>query len=347
MRGESADFTGSGNPARTPELPALTLPESTMLARAKDLVCVRPLVPYPGWRFDVDWNNPDLSFQLRRQLWSAFRGQPSPTPFEMTWYDGLRVNVYLGNDLSKQLFIAGCYEPNEMAFLDTMLAPGMVFVDAGANEGLFTLLASRRVGKSGQVWSIEPSAREFGRLQGNVELNHLDNVRMVRKALAEFDGETELLVAQSEHAGQNTLGLFLYAEIQTAGKERVAVQTLDSLIEEHSLDRVDIVKLDVEGAEGRVLNGAHKLLSRMRPVLLLECNEAALGHQGSSTNAMLALLRNYDYRFFDFGDATSMIAAPAGTPIPETASGPYAVNTAAPPATPRLQRLASALGIRK
>src|SRR5579862_7898796 len=165
------------------------------LAAAKQLAFVRPLVRYPGWNFGADWDNPDLAFQMRRQIWEAFhqRGLEVPLPFE--WYDGLRLNLYLGNDLSRQLYVGGCSEPNEFAFLNSVLAPGMVFIDAGANDGLYTLFAARRVGSAGVVWAFEPSRREYARLEENLKLNQLENVRPFQIALADQNGEADLSVA--------------------------------------------------------------------------------------------------------------------------------------------------------
>jgi hypothetical protein len=125
------------------EAPPATSEE--MFDRARSLAVVRPLVPYAGWTFGADFDNPDLAFRMRRQIWEYCNERKLEVPFVFDWYDGLRLNLYLGNDLSRQLFIAGCVEPNEFAFLAQILCPGMVFIDAGANDGLFTLFASRRV----------------------------------------------------------------------------------------------------------------------------------------------------------------------------------------------------------
>src|SRR6202049_895330 len=91
--------------------------ESEALDTARTLVYVRPLVPYPGWTFEAEWDNPALTFQMRRRIWEFFNERKIDVPFVFTWYDGLRLNLYLGNDLSRQLFVAGCAEPNEFCFV--------------------------------------------------------------------------------------------------------------------------------------------------------------------------------------------------------------------------------------
>ena len=82
------------------------------------------------------------------------------------------------------MYIHDRLDPNEFAFLDSVLKEGMVFIDAGANEGLYSLFASQYVGPSGRVFSFEPSQREFQRLECNIRLNGLRNVQAVQTALA-------------------------------------------------------------------------------------------------------------------------------------------------------------------
>ena len=106
--------------------------EELLLKIAEQTAAPRPLIPYPGWRFDMDWDHPDPLRQIRQQIWSYFRARKLETAVCTKWHYGLRLQLWLGNDLSKQLFIAGCDEPNEMAFVDSFLQPGMIFLDAGA-----------------------------------------------------------------------------------------------------------------------------------------------------------------------------------------------------------------------
>jgi FkbM family methyltransferase len=261
---------------------------------------------------------------MRRRIWEYFNEHKFEIPFVFEWYGGLRLNLYLGNDLSRQLFIAGCTEPNELAFLDGLLVPGMVFIDAGANDGLFTMFASQRIGQEGKVWAFEPSEREFARLEQNLTLNQLQNVRPFRVALAERDGEEDLAVAGYEHEGQNTLGVFVYEGVKLARTERVTIRKLDELVREEKLSKVDVMKLDVEGAEHRVLEGSREVLTRFRPVVLFEVFDAALQKQGSSRDKLLELFRSLSYKLLIF-DSRSGQPAPAP-------SGAFSDNMIAIPA---------------
>src|SRR5262249_42023235 len=151
--------------------------------------------------------------------------------------------------------------------------------DAGANDGLYTLFASRKVGEEGVVLSIEPSARELERLYRHVERNRARNVRVVAGALGEQGGRASLRVADDGHAGQNTLGVFGHGGTRLAGESEVAVERLDDLVARQGLHRVDVIKLDVEGAEMAALAGAGRTLAGSKPLLLVEVFDDALRAQ--------------------------------------------------------------------
>ncbi len=284
------------------------LPVDISLSMAKMLAKSRPLEVYPGWYFGVAEHNPSGMVRLRRAIWAHCRKNQVQKPIVMKWYDGLSINVYLGNDASRCLFIDGCIEPNEFTFLGKVIESGMVFIDGGANDGLYTLFASRCVGQTGAVLAIEPSSREFKRLQANLQLNHLTNVRPLQIALSNRNGSATLQIAGYEHEGQNTLGKFAHEGIECKGTEQTILKRLDDLASEEKLTRVDIIKLDIEGAEFLALEGAEHIFTTFRPLLLLELSDEALRCQGSSAAEMLARLKSWDYAIYAFDSASGELA---------------------------------------
>jgi FkbM family methyltransferase len=262
------------------------------------------LRPYPGWRLGAgERRSGRLSTALRKQLWYAI-GAPVLTP----WLEGLTVYVYPGNETSRAIFVAGNYEPNEFFLLAQALRPGMIFVDVGANMGLYTLFAARKVGEAGTVLAIEPSTRECERLLKNVAINSLSNVRLLQKAVSDKCSDADLLVAEDEWSGHNTLGAFAY-DTPLATKEIVRTERLDDIVSQEALSRVDVIKMDVEGAEFRALKGAAGILERFRPLMLLELADGALRHQGCSSTEIWDFFREKGYRLFAFDRST-------GLPVP-------------------------------
>ena len=275
--------------------------------------CLAPaaprLRPRPGWVFAGEYYEERRWLACRRgALWEAAREKELAVPITVRWHSGTTVDLTLGNDNSLCLYVCGSFEPNEFAFLDRVLKPGMVFVDVGANDGYYTLFAARRVGPAGRVVAAEPSSRERAHLQRNLGRNGLDNVTVVPAAIGAASGLADLHLAHGVHAGHNTLGSFAHDDVVRASLERVPIEPLDSVASRLGLPRVDFVKIDVEGAEARVIAGATTVLGQMRPILLLEVNDKALRAQGNCAETLLTTLSTqFGYGIFVFSSASGLV----------------------------------------
>jgi FkbM family methyltransferase len=210
--------------------------------------------------------------------------------------------------ISRALYVSGTYEPNTLVVLRSLLRDEDVFVDVGANVGVFSLVASGWVGATGHVIAFEPSSREFSRLGDTMVLNGLRNVQAVRMACGAEPGTATLRVAVDTYAGLNTLGRgFAYDGIATAQLETVSVTTLDAFVTSHGVGRVAAMKIDVEGAERDVLLGARQVIARDRPALIVEVLAPALESTGTSIADLEALLRRYEYRLHAIADDTAAL----------------------------------------
>jgi FkbM family methyltransferase len=291
-------------------------PDGVLHAVAAGLARGRPLALDPAWRFRVPGDDEGQLTLLRREIWNHYRENGIDTPVLFRWYDRLRLRLYLGNDLSLCLYVLGAFEPNAFVFLNRFLEPGMIALDGGANEGLFTLYAARRIGSRGSVLAVEPSTREFERLTANIQLNRLDNVKTLNVALGSREGEAVLAVAQPRHAGMNTIDPEDSGQSTpawTESKEAVSVETIDQIVARFRLDRLDLIKLDIEGSEVDALVGARQTISRFRPAILLEAEEARLASQGRSKEEVVQTLDELDYELWVF-DAGSAQLRPAEMP---------------------------------
>jgi FkbM family methyltransferase len=191
------------------------------------------------------------------------------------------------------------YEP-ELAYLEKVLSPGKVFIDVGANFGVYALVASKLVGAAGRVTAFEPTVQSFAILQRNIELNHCANVRPFRVALTHSRGKAWLYHGWDPVG--NSLGMDPLCGDQG---EEVQTEALDNLLEENSINRVDVIKIDVEGAEELVLRGAIRSLTKYRPVVIFEFNPGCAVRLGLSPNGARDLLESLSYEFVVLGDCAN------------------------------------------
>ncbi|MDF1667803.1 MAG: FkbM family methyltransferase, partial [Planctomycetota bacterium] len=261
---------------------------------------LRPLQPYYGWCFDRLWDSEDVKVKRRKAHWQSYCDKPHDESAVIDWYLGLKLHLYLGHDLSRQLYIAGCYEPNAFFALHQIIKPGMTVIDVGAHEGVFTLFCAQKVGQSGAVFAFEPSPRERKRLNSNIELNQLNQVQVSDLALADKKATERLKIAESTHSGQNTLGAFVHDGVREDSSIDIQTTSLDDFVSENSIESIDFIKLDAEGSEARILLGAKECIAKHRPAILLEYLPESLQKQGTDTQVILNQLKDLDYQFFQF-----------------------------------------------
>jgi FkbM family methyltransferase len=234
-------------------------------------------------------------FVRHEARWRRIKGTPEAVTHRV---DGdLRLRLY-GDSLLCEMIYFGGFEAETSAFFRAFLKPGDVFLDAGANIGLFTVAAAHAVGRGGHVHAFEPCSQTYARLLENVRLNGGGNVSCHRLALSSSEGEAELTTTTDGHDAWNSLGSPCQGE---AGKrEAVRTVTLDAFAREKGLmGRITAVKIDVEGWESHVLAGGNGLLSREdAPLLCVEFTEEAAQLAGSSCAALYEALERLGYQLF-------------------------------------------------
>lgn len=200
------------------------------------------------------------------------------------------------------------FEEIEMRFVERLLRPGMTVVDIGAHHGLYTLLASKRVGASGRVIAFEPSPRECKRLAKHVRVNRCHNVEIQPCALGQHRGEADLFVVNGYRDWGNSLRP--PAVPDPTRRVRVQVQRLDDLLEERGIEQVDFIKLDAEGGELAVLHGAPRLLqSAPRPAILAEVEDIRTRPWGYQAREIMQLLARWNYRWFALSEIGTLYPA--------------------------------------
>jgi precorrin-6B methylase 2 len=214
-----------------------------------------------------------LSKRLRQPHWVLCRVAESLDYFptvKARLGNGMKMRVFWGQIVGTGILVNGFHETHTVRVVERVLKTGMTFIDVGANVGQYTLLASGLVGSRGSVHSFEPEPRAFRILEENVSLNRLTNVSLTQCAVA----------AASEPA------------------QSVPRLSLDDYVRDRQIDRVDLIKIDIDGGELDVLQGARRLLSSTHPQLIVEfaeSNQAPLGH---SCAELADFLRQLGYDLF-------------------------------------------------
>lgn len=181
----------------------------------------------------------------------------------------------------------GDYERAETDLIRSHLSEGSVFVDIGANIGWFTLQSSRWVGDSGKVFSFEPRPSTFEHLSESIRINGLENVTIYNVALSNEVGSATLMATEGHSSpGSSYLG---------KGKGiPVTLSTLDDLLP--PLDRLDVIKMDVEGWEPNVIKGAVQTIRKFHPIILSEISPwMLLERSGVSDRDYISLIKSLGY----------------------------------------------------
>lgn len=197
---------------------------------------------------------------------------------------------------AREVCFTGKYEAQETAIVLGVLRPGDTFIDVGANWGYFTLVAAAAVGATGRVVSVEPDPRLFEMLERNVAANAFAQVRAVRAAAGAAAGE---LTLTGFDAGGGNWGL---SRVGTGGGFTFTARALalDDELDALGVDRVALLKLDIEGAEALALKGmAAGLRSGRYERLLVELHPTLLPALGSSAEAVIDELLAAGYRAWE------------------------------------------------
>jgi len=200
---------------------------------------------------------------------------------------------------------------SELEFIISVLRPGMTFLDVGANAGLYSIPAAKKV-QHGKVYAFEPSAWTYELLTKNARLNKVGNLEAARSAVGDYTGEATLQVNVPGKDGLNTIGKLVHEDSEIAGTEKVPITTLDDFLRQHAVSPVDVMKVDVEGAELMVFRGAKGLLAKSdAPLILYESGvlTKGLGYHPVET---MWLLEQCGYSFFSIESSGGRIAKLTG-----------------------------------
>lgn len=214
-------------------------------------------------------------------------------------------------DITRLLFeqqhlvsIGRSFETDVLKIFVGLIKPGSVILDIGANVGLYSLLGSEMVGPAGRILAFEPEPATHAALLKNLNINGIDNVTALPMALSDRNGMVELSVPEEVKAryefGDSYLSMNPAAD--EGSRNAIPCRRLDEVLEEMNLTKVDLIKIDVEGAEYLCLSGADRLLQGdHKPIILMECDEILSRRFGHSVFDTLFLLHQHGYQSEQIG----------------------------------------------
>ncbi|MGW3488369.1 FkbM family methyltransferase [Streptomyces sp. NPDC001054] len=202
---------------------------------------------------------------------------------------GTRFNVDTRDLIQRYIYMFGMWEPNLTKWLSSRLKPGDVFVDVGANIGYFSALGARLVGAGGAVVSVEASPSFAELLRANLRLNRADNVRVVEQAVSDREETLTLVLASSANMGANSIVPY---DGPIEARHEVPASPLSSLLTEDEVQRARVIKIDVEGAEGKAVRGLAPLLGQLRSdaEVTVEVTPSRMAELGDSAAELLDIM---------------------------------------------------------
>ena len=236
---------------------------------------------------------------LLKRLWWRIRWLTTDQLYLIKFAENL--NIGLPKTGSASLIYYQGYSEFEVAdLINRLLRPEMVFLDVGAHIGEYTILAAKIVGTSGQVHSFEPQDSLFRILKENVQMNKLSNVTLNCSAISEVIGETGLEIFKD--LSVSSINKRIVATRKAERVIQVACTSLDAYWSNFDYN-IDLIKVDVEGAEKFVFQGAKQLLKQPwinAPIWLFEYSPTAYHTFGYQPKDILQLLADNDYQVWQY-----------------------------------------------
>ena len=210
---------------------------------------------------------------------------------------GIRWSLDLREGIDFSIYLLGAFERSTVRILRKLALPGSVVFDIGANIGAHTLSLAQSVGPAGRVFAFEPSDCAFAKLSRNLTLNpELESRIQAHQIFLAAEAHAPLpqkIYASWPLVAHGPVHPKLRGQVSsTAG---ATVDTLDAFVERQAIDRLDLIKIDVDGHEYTVLKGGAKSLERFRPVLVLEMSPYVQDEQNHGFAGLVAVLQEARY----------------------------------------------------
>lgn len=209
-----------------------------------------------------------------------------PNKYYLVRFPGGKIYLNLREAQSERTKFIGFYEYKKMNLFKKFVEPGMTILDIGVNKGYFSLLSAKIMNDKGKILSFEPSPENCYWIKESIAANGYKSIKLFQIALFNKNGEMKLFM--SEKSGHHSL-----VRNKGLGSINVPTMKLDDIITEQKIGKIDLIKIDVEGAEIQVLEGSFKLLAQQSPKLLIDIHII-------DRKKLFRMLENFGFKLFDY-----------------------------------------------
>jgi FkbM family methyltransferase len=215
-----------------------------------------------------------------------------------TIFTGHKMLLHLRDWVQYHLFLYGYYEKEESVFwLNFAKGNNKVIFDIGANVGYFTLLATKNAVNNSRIYAFEPITRTVQRLKDNLSLNKCGSSVTVEKlAVGKSSSTLTLHIGNQYNWGMSSVNRH---EESSTDTEIITCVAIDEYVRLHKIQKIDLMKIDVEGAEFDAVSGMQETLTNLRPIVLIELLDAHLEKQGHHSSEIYPIFFDLDYEAWE------------------------------------------------
>lgn len=196
--------------------------------------------------------------------------------------------------LVPSLLVYGIYEKYDTELFKKIVKPGMIVVDIGANIGYYTLMAAKLIGSNGKVYAFEPEPSNYELLIKNIKINNYTNIISIQKAVSNKNGKARLFINKSNLGNSSLIENNVPQKIGFTEVETITLDNFfDSVVKNN---KIDFIKMDTQGAEKLVIEGAEKILKDNNLKIIMEFWPFGLRNMGSEPSDLLKMLQDFGFK---------------------------------------------------
>jgi FkbM family methyltransferase len=186
-----------------------------------------------------------------------------PDKFYLIDYIGGKIYLNFKEGVMTREVLLGLYENQKINLFKRILKPNMTIIDVGAHRGYFSFISAKLIHDKGKIYAIEPDPENYSWLKKGLSVNNYKIIEPIQLAFSNKSGFLKLF--KGDKSGHHSL-----TEDMGYGSTSIKVQRLDDFINENNIEKVDLIKIDVEGADIEVIEGAEKILNQENLKIIMD-----------------------------------------------------------------------------